>query len=110
MSVSFNTPVFADILEGVFDAPADITTPYTIAPGDTFTGTLDGDADYIAIDLLEGQEYRVDLQGTGLDAIGDTMLTLRDSEGTIMAQDDDGGAGALFAIAVLRRLNRQVLP
>ena len=56
------------------DAPADASTPYTIASGDTFTGTIDsfGDTDWVAIYLDAGVDYTFSL--TGADSGDGTLI------------------------------------
>lgn len=58
------------------------------------TINADGDADWFAITLVEGRPYRFSLQGAEPDALADPVLTLYDSEGNVVASDDDGGTGA----------------
>lgn len=53
-----------------------------------------GDADWYMIEMIEGRPYRFSLRGTGEDALADPVLTLFDSQGVQVAQDDDGGMGA----------------
>ena len=53
----------------------------------------DGDADWFAVNLVEGRPYRFNLQGSEPDPLADPMLTLYDAEGHEVASDDDGGAG-----------------
>lgn len=52
-----------------------------------------GDADWFAIELIEGRPYRFTLEGAGPDALADPILTLYDSNGVQVASDDDGGPG-----------------
>ncbi len=52
-----------------------------------------GDADWFAIELVEGRPYRIMVDGMDPNALGDPMLTLYDSTGTQIAADDDGGRG-----------------
>ena len=80
----------ADLLEGG-DAPAGPGTPYEMGAGDTFGGTIGttGDRDWIAVELEAGTTYRVDLLGAGSDALADPYLRLYDSDGALVAQNDD---------------------
>lgn len=82
---------FANITEGN-DALASTSTPYTISSGDVFSGNIgsSGDSDYVAINLVTGQNYQFSLEGVSL---SDPMLTLRNSSGTQIAFNDDGGSG-----------------
>jgi len=78
------------------DAPDSVFTPYTIAVGDTFAGTLDpaGDRDAVAITLTAGQTYEIALNGTGGPGeLSDPLVRLYDGAGGFLAFDDDGGPG-----------------
>ena len=79
------------------DAVAGTGTGYTMAVGDTFTGTLSavGDQDWVRILLTAGQTYTFTLDGSGGTPVGDTYLELLNASGTILVQDDDGGATGL---------------
>lgn len=81
-------PLSATIREGG-DAPADATTPYRIAPGDSFAGTIGfgGDGDVIAVTLVAGRSYQFDMTGDL-----DTVLHLFDPSGTRVALNDDYGS------------------
>ncbi|MBS0384273.1 MAG: PPC domain-containing protein, partial [Proteobacteria bacterium] len=65
------------------------------ANGDGRTATInaDGDADWFAVNLVEGRPYRFNLQGAEPDPLADPMLTLYDADGHEVASDDDGGTG-----------------
>jgi hypothetical protein len=65
------------------------------ANGEGRSGVINSndDADWFAINLVEGRPYRFNVQGTESDSIGDPMLTLYDSEGHEVTRDDDGGTG-----------------
>lgn len=82
------------ILTETRDAPDTIATPYRISVGDTFRGTLGtaGDEDFIAIRLVAGQTYTLEMSGIGANPVSDTYLGLYSSTGTLLATDDDGGA------------------
>lgn len=82
------------------DAAASTGTGYTMAVGDSFTGTLSpvGDQDWVRIQLTAGQTYTFALDGSGGTPVSDTFLELRNAGGTIVASDDDGGAGTNSAI------------
>ncbi len=87
---------YAALSEGA-DAAAGVSTTYTMAPGDTFFGTLGitGDRDWVAVTLQAGQSYEIDLTGAGGGGgtLSDPYLRLYDSTGTLVAQDDDSGVG-----------------
>lgn len=51
------------------------------------------DADWFTVEMVEGRTYRFNLDGLDEGALTDPVLTLFNSEGTQVAQDDDGGAG-----------------
>lgn len=53
-----------------------------------------GDADWFAIDMVEGRPYRFNLTSSDPAPLADPVLTLFDSEGHQVALDDDGGTGA----------------
>jgi len=79
------------------DAGDSTATTATMSVGGYFMGALDSssDADWIAVDLVAGQQYTIAVAGTG--ALGtsndDPYLRLRDASGTQIAEDDDGGPG-----------------
>lgn len=52
-----------------------------------------GDVDWFVIELVEGRSYRFNLEGVGEDPLADPLMTLYDSTGEQVAQDDDGGRG-----------------
>ena len=60
--------------------------------GDVYQGNINynGDHDYVQVYLEAGQRYKVDIVGYGS---LDTYLRVRNSADTILAEDDDGGAG-----------------
>ncbi len=53
------------------------------------------DADWFAVDLDAGHEYRFDLEGdsTGQGSLIDPLLYLRNGNGEVIDMDDDGGEG-----------------
>lgn len=65
------------------------------ANGEGRTGELNrfDDADWFAINLVEGRPYRFNVVGAESDGLADPVLTLYDSEGHEVASDDDGGTG-----------------
>jgi serralysin len=70
------------------DAPADMSTPYTLNPGATFYGTLssNGDRDWVAVNVVAGESYRVDLVG---DSLNDPYLRVYDASGNLVDVNDD---------------------
>ena len=76
------------------DAPADVTTPYAMASGDTFHGTFNtlGDSDWIAITLQAGVEYDISLLGLA-DEYPRTELALYNAAGQLLYEADIAGRG-----------------
>ncbi len=68
------------------------STAQSITLGATVAGTIDtpGDTDWYAVDLVAGQGYDIDVKGLNGT---DTALTLYDSNGSVVALNDDFGAG-----------------
>ncbi|MGH6951567.1 MAG: PPC domain-containing protein [Vitreimonas sp.] len=52
-----------------------------------------GDADWFAVEVIEGRPYRFVVQSADADGLADPYLTLYDSQGAEVAANDDGGAG-----------------
>jgi hypothetical protein len=68
----------------------------TLAPENARTSTINasGDADWFSVAMIEGRTYRFNLTGAeGEGALANPKLTIHDSEGAVVASDDDGGAG-----------------
>jgi serralysin len=84
------------------DAPYSTVTPYSMAAGDYFFGSLTyGDQDIISVALQAGQTYTISMVGTGALNTGvyDTYLRLWDPTGTYISyQDDDSGPGYYSSI------------
>lgn len=93
-SGTYSVSVSRDTSEGS-DAPASTATPYSIAVGDSFTGSVGsaGDQDWVAVDLVAGETYAIDLLGaiSGVGTLSDPYLRLYDSAGNLIAENDDGG-------------------
>ncbi|MQQ08315.1 S8 family serine peptidase [Epibacterium sp. SM1979] len=68
-----------------------------LASGSSITGTLEeaGDRDWIAVNLLGGREYEVDLRGVASNSgtLVDPYLNVYDSSGSFLGSNDDGGLG-----------------
>jgi serralysin len=83
------------------DVPGDGTTGDAVAVGGSYTGTLEvvGDYDWIGVQLVAGQTYRIDLNGSGAAPVSDTYLRIYApgstdrATGTLVASDDDDGPG-----------------
>jgi hypothetical protein len=74
------------------DIPASIATTASVAVGGTVNNSLEavGDHDWFRIQLTAGQTISVSLNGVTLD---DPILRIRDLNGNILFQNDDGGTG-----------------
>lgn len=96
-------PVLASITEGN-DAPGlrpVPSTPYSIAVGDVFLGTLGaGDQDVVSVSLTAGDRYAISLSGRGTTPGLDTVLELYDSRGNLVASNDDSGTGLNSLVSV----------
>lgn len=73
------------------DAPADAATPYALAAGESFGGTLapGGDADWIALPLAPAERLSLIVEGWGADPVsGFGLVTaLRDEHGTLLSAE-----------------------
>lgn len=92
--LSFGSEIAAVVTESG-DAAGDVTTTETMAVGDVFQGSLQvsGDTDWVAINLVAGEIYGVDLFGTGGSGVSDTFLRIYDQYGDLLFSNDDGGVG-----------------
>ena len=70
------------------DFSADIGTTGSIVPGGVFTGVVNApaDSDWFAITLQVGRSYTINLNGISL---SDPILTIRDSRGSFLVENDD---------------------
>lgn len=99
------TGLTADDIEGAQTLYGPSTTPIvddftpdgtgtngTLLAGGDVSGNIEiaGDQDWFSITLTAGREYQFDAQGTSL---SDVFMEVRDSSGTLVASDDDSGAG-----------------
>ncbi|WDI32472.1 PPC domain-containing protein [Hyphococcus flavus] len=77
------------------DIPGGPGTSASISIGGSFSDTLEfaGDTDWIAVELEAGTSYLFTLTGTGVNALFDPFLEIRDEAGVKVAQDDDAGPG-----------------
>lgn len=77
------------------DIPSDTSTTANIAVGGCVTEMLEtvGDSAWFRIELRKDQTISVSLEGSGATPVGDTYLRLYDSNGTLIAENDDGGTG-----------------
>lgn len=93
-SASQGDPEFARFFEAG-DAPASSATSYSLSDGDIFSGILSGlgDRDWLRVTLEADVTYEINMTGSisGNGTLEDTYLRLYDENGTLMAEDDDGG-------------------
>lgn len=78
------------------DAASNGSTQYAMVAGDVFFGTASsGATDWIAVTLVAGHTYSFGAVGMGAVGSGvtDPFLKLRDANGTVLRQNDDGGPG-----------------
>ena len=73
------------------DAAASVDTTYTLSVGDSFEGVLSdrSDEDWVRVELLEGKNYDIRVNGIGPEAVTDTVLTVYGSDGEEIASHDD---------------------
>lgn len=86
-------PAYAEGGTGAEDTvPGGITSTATVAVGGYVTGAIDtaGDSDWYQVTVVAGQTYTFSTMfSLGL---GDSVLTLRDSTGALILQNDDANA------------------
>ncbi|MCA3325402.1 MAG: M10 family metallopeptidase C-terminal domain-containing protein [Roseomonas sp.] len=80
------------------DVPNDTSTSFAITLGTPLYGALEekSDHDWYAVDLVAGARYRITLDGALFEdygALEDPYIYLRDANGTLIDEDDDGGPG-----------------
>lgn len=77
------------------DIPADSSTGTDIAIGGSIIDRLEinGDRDWIRIELTADHLYLIELSGSGSDPLGDPYLSIRNSDGELIDHDDDSGSG-----------------
>lgn len=83
------------------DIAGSAATTTSVAIGGSVRSTIDtaGDHDWIRVELVAGQSYEFALNGINAGALSDPLLELRNSSGTLIASDDDGGPGVYSLIA-----------
>ena len=86
--------------EVIDDYPAGAATRAVVVVGGSATGTIErpGDADWFVVELIEGNEYLIDLEGwrTGRGSLEDPrLLGIHDLDGELIpgSENDDGGDG-----------------
>ncbi|QNM83880.1 M10 family metallopeptidase C-terminal domain-containing protein [Sphingomonas sabuli] len=74
------------------DIPADSTTSATISVGGQIQNTLEatGDHDWFKVNLTAGQKVVI---AVNLGTLEDSYVYVRNSAGTVLAENDDGGGG-----------------
>ena len=84
-------PFFATVGEKE-GAQENTDTTNSMSVGDSFVGSLSdsADADWVKIDFVAGETYEISLNGGSL---SDPYLYLRDSSGSLLTYNDDGGSG-----------------
>src|SRR3546814_9479184 len=80
----------------IYSAATQNGAPSTIMVNpDDFTTTgeisVDGEFDFITLDVVAGETYLVNVRGSGADPLEDTVLVLFDEADEFVGQDDDGG-------------------
>ncbi|MEC9249717.1 MAG: cadherin domain-containing protein [Pseudomonadota bacterium] len=80
------------------EVPADDSTTVSMVSGGSYVGNLEtaGDQDWIRIELVAGQRYEFNLEGTGANDLDDPYLRLYDSTGTLIAENDDISLGVVL--------------
>jgi Peptidase M10 serralysin C terminal/Bacterial pre-peptidase C-terminal domain/Metallo-peptidase family M12B Reprolysin-like len=75
------------------DAAANTNSTARMSVGEIFNGTLNAgtDQDYVRVRLTAGQTYVIEQQSVGGNGL-DSYLRLRNAQGTLLSEDDDGGA------------------
>ncbi|APX90343.1 hypothetical protein BV394_11895 [Brevirhabdus pacifica] len=82
----------AAVVEGT-DAPEGTSTGYTLTKGDSFSGSLSGDGDWIAISVTAGDNIQITMSGGGTGGVSDAYLLFYDGAGELISFNDDGGNG-----------------
>ncbi|MGR3761187.1 M10 family metallopeptidase [Roseobacteraceae bacterium NS-SX3] len=85
----------AALIKETSDAYSSRYTSYSMDAGDTFSGSISyyGDRDWVAINFEKGQAYNIELKGIfgGGGSLWDPYLRLYNSEGQLVAYDNDSG-------------------
>lgn len=93
--------IAVDLAEIENTIPGDTTTTEVITVGGSRSETLEvaGDTDWFAISLTDGEAIQIELYGddhdagNGLGALADPYVRIYDSNGNLIASNDDGGSG-----------------
>ncbi|GAB5388064.1 MAG: tandem-95 repeat protein [Alphaproteobacteria bacterium] len=103
------------ILVEVDDFASDIDTTGTIDVGGSQTAALqiDGDSDGFVIEMEAGRTYFISVEGAGEGSgtLADSVIQLFDGEGSVVATDDNSGAGndALLTFTATADVPRLIL-
>src|SRR5262245_19071337 len=73
------------------DIAGDTTTQRTLRVGDTVSDTIEAsfDQDWFRVFLVQGVTYHISLNGSGGAPLGDPVLSLMDSTGTVQVAFND---------------------
>ncbi len=73
------------------DVPEDATTTAVVTIDTPYVGQLevDFDNDWIRIEVVEGQRYQINVDGTGAMPLEDPLVSIRDQNGNFLASNDD---------------------
>jgi serralysin len=78
------------LTEGTTDAVASRSTHANMEVGDSFSGRLNGDTDWVAVELLAGQTYEISLLGDGTNReLEDPYMNLYNANGSLITSNDD---------------------
>jgi Ca2+-binding RTX toxin-like protein len=87
----------AEVFDRGVDAIANgiSANPVIVVDGADGTGRIDynTDEDWFAVELVAGQNYLFELNGTGVQSLNDAYLTIHAEDGAIITFNDDGGSG-----------------
>lgn len=79
------------------DVPDNAATGATAAPGQPWVSSIQhaGDVDWVKVSLMAGRTYTLDVlgDGAGVGFLTDSQLRVLSADGTVIATDDDSGAG-----------------
>lgn len=73
------------------DIPEDTSTTAVLTVDTPFVGELevDFDNDWIRFEVVEGQRYQINVDGTGVTPLEDPLVNIRDQNGNFLASNDD---------------------
>ena len=94
-AIAGNPTIVPAVVEGS-DAAAGTGTAYSINVGQSFHGSLtNGDADWVRVDLVAGQEYTIAMSRLGAlgDGLNDSFVRLLDGNGNEIGSNNSDGPG-----------------